>query len=216
MPHELFIYDMIGEGLFEDGITDKSIRDELAAIPKTERIVVRINSPGGDAFMAVAIHTMLSQWAAGVDVQIDGVAASAASLIATVGENVSIADGAMMMIHNAHKLAFGDANDMRRAAELLEKVNQNIARYYSVKSGQTLDDVLAAMDEETWMTSAEAVEFGLADDVLDSLGAVAYKIPDGLGFRHAPEPAKAESVPNRASVAAMARKIDLTRAKLRV
>ena len=106
MPkHEIFIYDAIlKNSLFETGVSDEMIRDELAKVPESERVLVRINSPGGDVFQAAAIFTMFSQHKGGVDVQIDGVAASAASYIAMVGETVTIADGAMMMIHKPTRL----------------------------------------------------------------------------------------------------------------
>ena len=218
--HEIFIYDAIlKDSFFETGVSDETIRDELAKVPENERVLVRINSPGGDVFQAAAIFTMLSQHKGGVDVQIDGVAASAASYIAMVGETVTIADGAMMMEHNAHMFAFGDSRAMTKAASLLDKVNENVIRAYAVKSGRTEKEVAAAMDEETWYTAAEAVEAGLADEVLDTLGVEDFKIPAVFGYQNIPAARMKplHKVLNRyQSLACRVVEIALTRLRLKV
>jgi len=215
MPHEIFIYDAIFvDSFFETGVSAKSIRDELAKVPENERVLVRINSPGGDVFEAAAIFTMLSQHKGGVDVQIDGVAASAGSYIAMVGDTVTIADGAMMMIHNAHTFAFGDSRDMRSAADLLDKVTENIVRAYAAKSDLSEKDVAAAMDDETWYTAAEAVDAGLADEVLETLSVEDYKIPAVFGYKNLPKP-PAKAPQGFRSPAARAVEIDLTRLALK-
>lgn len=222
--HEIFIYDAIlKNSFFETGVSDEMIRDELAKVPEDERVLVRINSPGGDVFQAAAIFTMLSQHKGGVDVQIDGVAASAASYVAMVGETVTIADGAMMMIHNAHMFAFGDSRAMAKAAGLLDKVNENVIRAYVAKSELTEKEAIAAMDEETWFTASEAVEEGLADEVLDTLGVEDFKIPAVFGYKHTPESSNKQlkeaikaSGQEMRSVSNRAVEIELTRLSLKV
>lgn len=212
MANELWIYDVIGEGFFTEGVTAKRVRDDLAKFKATDRVTLRINSPGGDAFEAMAILTMLHQHKGGIDAQIDGVAASAASLIATAGESVSIADGAMIMIHNAWTVAAGNATELTRAAELLGKMDGKLAGAYARKSGKSEADILTAMAAETWLTSDEAIEFGLADAKV-KVAAKAFAIPKEFRYKHAPEP-RVASAPERSqsSVAALRRKIDLTRA----
>ncbi len=225
MPkHEIFIYGPIFEdSFFEKSVSAQMVLDDLATVPENERVLVRIKSPGGDVFEAGAIFTALSLHKGGVDTQIDSLAASAASYIAMVGETVTIADGAMMMEHNAHMFAFGDSRDMTKAASLLDKVNENVRRAYVVKSGRTEKEVAAAMDEETWYTAAEAVTVGLADEVLDTLGVEDFKIPAVFGYKHAPkssnkrvkEALQASSAAIH-SVAARAVEIDLTRLRIKV
>src|SRR5574338_262904 len=100
MPQELWIYDVIGESFWESGVTAKGVRDELAKMKDTDPMTVRIKSPGGAVDHAVAIKTLLDQWKGLVSVQIDGLAASAASYIAMAGSHISIAEGSLFMIHN--------------------------------------------------------------------------------------------------------------------
>lgn len=210
MPHELWIYDVIGEGFFSEGVTAKRIRDELQSAPSVERLLVRINSPGGDFFEAAAIVTLLSQWQGGVDVQIDGIAASAGSYIATAGENVAIADGAMVMIHNAWTVALGNANELTKTADTLGKIDGTLAAAYARKSGKDAAEIMAAMEAETWYTSDEAIAFGLADSKAE-LAALAYAIPQEFGYRNGPKPASIERP--AANIAALKRKFDLTKAR---
>lgn len=210
---EIWIYDVIGEGVFFDGVTSKAVRDDLAAADPEEEIMVRINSPGGDVFEAQAIRTMLAQRKGPVNVQIDGVAASAASWIATVGTQVAMSDGAMLMIHNPWTVAVGDSRELAKAIDLLNKVGNQIATSYAERSGAKLAAVQAAMDHETWYTSKEAVEFGLADTVV-ATKAKAWAIPQELGYRNVPgqtRPPASQS--GKLSIAARQRRLDLIKAR---
>lgn len=220
MANEIWIYDVIGEGFWTEGVTAKYVRDELAKFKPEDRITARINSPGGDAFEGVAILTMLQQHKGGVDVQIDGVAASAASLIATVGENVTIADGAMLMIHRAWTCACGNEEDLQRAVQLLSKLDGKLADAYVTKCGRDRAEVVEKLNAETWFTSDEAIEFGLCDGKVE-IPAKAFAIPKEFAYKHAPANRIQQHDPlpqpkdNRtpASIAAMKRRIDLARAR---
>lgn len=211
---DLWIYDTIGAGFFSEGVTAKQVRDDLAKIKSSERVTVHINSPGGDVFEAIAISSLLSAHRGGVDVQIDGVAASAASFIATLGETVTMAEGSMLMIHDPWTVAVGNRNDMMRAAELLDKVTVSIQDSYARKSGKDADEVRAAMLAETWYTVDEAIEFGLADAKAAS-PAKAWAVPAVFGYKHCPKVDSAAPEPvdlSAASIAAMRRRLDLARA----
>ncbi|MCA9233207.1 MAG: Clp protease ClpP [Planctomycetales bacterium] len=214
MAKELWIYDVIGADFFGEGVTAKSVRDELRGVDPAERLLVRINSPGGLVFEAASIVTLLGEHPGGVDVQIDGVAASAASYIAMVGQKVAMSDGAMLMIHDPWSIVIGDSRDMVKEAELLDKMAVNLAGAYVAKSGKTEKEIREAMLAETWFTADEAVEFGLADSKLESF-AKAYTIPGKFGYRNAPQPQK-EIPPHAkpASVAAMTAQLQAVRAEL--
>ena len=206
---ELWIYDIIGEGVFFDGVTAKGIRDQLADVDAEEEVIVRINSPGGDVFEAQAIRTMLSQRKAPVNVQVDGVAASAASWIATVGDRVSMAEGSMLMIHSPWTVAVGNRAELLAAADLLDKVGGQIANSYAGKSGKEMKDVMAAMDAETWYTADEAKAFGLVDEVLD-VKAKAFAIPSELGYKNVPGQTKRPAASTqKLSTIARQRRVDL-------
>lgn len=159
---EILIYDIIGESFFFEGITAKSVKSQLDEIDEGEDILVRINSPGGDAFEGLAIHNLLAE--RGVDVRIDGLAASSASIVAAAGDTVRIADNALIMIHNPWSFAIGEARDMRKRAESLDKVKDSAIVSYQRKSDESADSLASMMDDETWMNAADAVEFGFADE----------------------------------------------------
>jgi ATP-dependent Clp protease, protease subunit len=213
MPNELYIYDVIGESFFESGVTDKSVRDELKKFKNTEPLDVRINSPGGSVFHAVAIFTMLSQWKGHVNIQIDGLAASAASYIAMAGDNVTMAEGGMLMIHNPWSMAVGNAEDMRKAADMLDKVGGNLVKAYVARTGKSADDIASLMEAETWLSVDEALEHGFIHAKIEERAA-AFVIPIAMGFRHPPEQTPQVEPKQRSvnSIAAMQRRIDLARA----
>lgn len=211
MPNELFILDAIGSSWFEEGVTTKSVRDDLAALDSNERLTVYIDSPGGDVFQGVAIRSLLAQWSAGVDVKVIGLAASAASFIATVGETVTMAEGSMIMIHDPWTIAIGNAADMTKAANTLDQIADSIVGAYANKSGQSRDVVRAAMLAETWYSAEKAIEFGLADAKSDE-AANALKIPAAFGFKHPPQPPKPPEKRAHNRMAVLQRQLDLTRA----
>lgn len=213
MPNELWIYDVIGFGFFEDGVTGKSVRDELAAFDKKQPINVRINSPGGDVFEAVAIRAQLEQWPAGVNVQVDGLAASAASYIATVGGTVSMAEGSMFMVHDPWTVAIGNAAEMQKAAATLDKIADSLVGAYARKSGKSHDEIRETMRAESWMTADEAIAYGLANDKADERAA-AFAIPKAFGFKHPPQPAAEPKQRPHNKLAAHRRRLDLIRASI--
>lgn len=200
----LYIYDVIG-GMF-GGVDAEEVARELAA-SEASTIHVRINSPGGDVFDAVAIATALRQHPATVVSHIDGVAASAATSIAITGERVEIADGGMFMIHNAWTLALGNRHDMLDTASLLEKVDGNIQRAYAQRSGASAEQVTEWMDAETWFTADEALEAGFVDAVVsgESARARAWNL---AAYANAPEISEPENAPPRPDVAALYRKLE--------
>lgn len=215
MPAELWIDDVIGADFFGEGITAKKVRDELKQIDSAERILLRINSPGGYVFEAASIVSQLSEHPGGVDVQIDGVAASAASYIAMLGETVTMSQGAMIMIHDPWSIVIGDSRDMKAEAELLDKMAANLAQAYVTKSGKSEKAVRDAMLAETWFTPDEAIAFGLADKKIDSF-AKAFAIPAKFGYKNAPQPTDEPAAPHErpASVAAMTRQLQQVRSTL--
>lgn len=159
-PAEILLYDEIG-------FWGVSAQDFVRALAEAGSgpLVVRINSPGGDAFDGLAIYNALRQ-RGGVEVVIDGVAASAASYVALAGARVRIQESAMMMVHNAWTLAVGDRHELLQTATVLEKLDGQMAGIYAAFTGRDLAAVSAWMDAETWFTSAEALEAGLVHEVL--------------------------------------------------
>ena len=158
---EILLYDEIGWW----GITAKDFKRELDAV-KAPNITLRINSPGGSVFDGLAIFNAVREHPATVTTRVDGLAASMASLIALAGDRVEIADNAFMMIHNPWSIAIGDANEMRKEADLLDKVASPVLAAYVEKTGQNEADIAALMDDETWFNADEALAIGLADEVL--------------------------------------------------
>jgi ATP-dependent Clp protease protease subunit len=159
----IYLYDVIDKYW---GISAQNFVKALADI-KASTIHLRINSPGGDVFEARAIKTALEQHSARVVVHIDGIAASAASFIMLAGEEIEMSRGAMVMVHNAWSFAVGNANDLRATADLLDKVDGQIANDYARKTGETVDAVKAWMTAETWFTEDEALEAKLIDRIYE-------------------------------------------------
>ena len=162
---EVLIYDEIGGY----GIGARQFVEALNAVT-AKNIKLRINSPGGDAFDAFAMYSAITGHKATVNVQIDGLAASAASIVAMAGDTVCIAKNAFLMIHCAATLAFGTGEELQKQAAVLAKIDATIAQVYADKSGKSLDQIKAAMDAETWFTSSEAKSFGLVDSIGENDG----------------------------------------------
>lgn len=216
MPNELWIYDVIGEGFFEAGVTAKGVRDELAKMDKKQPVIARINSPGGNVFDAIAIRAQLERWPGGVEVVVDGLAASAASYIATVGTSVAMVEGAMLMVHDPWTVAIGNAAEMHKAAATLDKIADSLVGAYAKKSGKADDEVRQTMQAETWFTVDDAIKYGLADSIMEGVAAAAFAIPKSFGFKHPPQPAEPPKQRPTNRLAAMQRQLDLTRASLSV
>ena len=139
-------------------------KDELNA--GSGDITVWINSPGGDCVAAAQIYNMLTQYKGNVTVKIDGIAASAASVIAMAGNTVMMSPVSMMMIHNPATIAFGDHTEMQKAIDMLAEVKESIINAYVIKTGLTRAKLSHLMDAETWMDANKAVELGFADDII--------------------------------------------------
>ena len=138
--------------------------DELFAIDGP--VTIWLNSPGGDCIAASQIYAMLMDYKGSVTVKIDGIAASAASVVAMAGTNVLMAPTAMMMIHNPMTIAFGNHDDMEKAIAMLDEVKESIINAYEIKTGMSRAKLSHLMDQETWMNANKAIELGFADDVL--------------------------------------------------
>lgn len=139
-------------------------KDELLA--GSGPITIWVNSPGGDCTAASQIYSMLMDYKNDVTVKIDGIAASAASVIAMAGTRVLMAPTAMMMIHNPATGAFGDHVDMEKAIEMLDEVKESIINAYEIKTGLSHTQLSHMMDETTWMNAKKAIELGFADGLL--------------------------------------------------
>jgi ATP-dependent protease ClpP protease subunit len=163
---ELLVYETLGEDWFGGGVTAKNVAAQIKAAGDFSSISMRINSPGGSAFEGVAIANLLRAQGKPIAVSVDGVAASAASILAMCGDTIEMGTGAMMMIHNAWTVAAGDANAFRAIADTLDLVCASVAEAYTAKTGKTLAEVQALMDAETWMSAEEAVRQGFADSVV--------------------------------------------------
>ena len=161
----LFLNGTIAEeSWFDDEITPALFRSELMS--KSGDITVWINSPGGDGTAAAEIYNMLMDYKGRVTVKIDGIAASAASVIAMAGTKVLISPVAMIMIHNPATIAMGDHNDMQKAIDMLAEVKESIINAYEIKTNLSRNKISRLMEEETWMNAKMAVELGFADDIL--------------------------------------------------
>ena len=153
------------ESWFEDDITPALFRAELEKC--NAPISVYINSPGGDCVAAAQIYTMLMDYLHDVTVKIDGIAASAASVIAMAGTKVLMSPVSMLMIHNPATVAMGDHTDMKKAIAMLDSVKESIINAYEIKTGISRNKLSAMMDSETWMDANKAVELGFADGILE-------------------------------------------------
>lgn len=144
------------------GVSAKAFVQELANID-AKTIHLRINSPGGDVFEARAMAVALREHKAKVIAHVDGYAASAASYVALSADEVEIADGAMIMIHKAWTIAFGNSDDLIEVSQLLEKIDADLVRDYVASTGSDQKQIEDWMSAETWFTADEAVEHGFAD-----------------------------------------------------
>ncbi|MGN6060132.1 head maturation protease, ClpP-related [Corynebacterium striatum] len=152
------------ESWFDDDITPALFASELAA--GSGDVTVWINSPGGDVVAAAQIYNMLIDYPGHVRVHIDGIAASAASVIAMAGEVVAMSPVSMLMIHNPATLAVGDADELGRAIDMLAAVKESIINAYELKTGMSRAKLARLMDQETWMDARAAISMGFADDYL--------------------------------------------------
>lgn len=157
------------ETWFGDEVTPQLFKNDLHA--GKGDIDLWINSPGGDVFAAAQIYNMLMDYKGGVHVIIDGLAASAASVIAMAGTTVSMSPVAMMMIHNPWTIAQGEARDMEKVISMLEEIKESIINAYELRTGLSRTKISHLMDSESWFNAKKAVELGFADKVLFEEGS---------------------------------------------
>lgn len=177
---EVLIYDEIGAY----GVTAKGFLAEFGALPADAAIDLRLNSPGGSVFDAVAIYNALKRHAGEITVWIDGIAASAASYIAMAGDRVVMPENAFLMIHDPSGLVMGTAEDMRATADALDKVKGSLIQGYAAKSGATDEEIAALMAAETWLDAKDALDLGLIDRLAEPVKLAASF--DVSKFRNAP------------------------------
>jgi len=168
-PAEIMIYDEIGPGMFGGGLSAKDFHKELNGLGKVKEIVLRINSPGGNVFDALAIHNMLKAHPARITAKIDGIAASAASLIAMAGDKITMPKNGFFMLHKPQAMVMGDVDDMKAMASDLQRMTKVFAQCYSARSGgkKSPRDMVTLMAESRLMDAAEAHAFGLTDEIAD-------------------------------------------------
>jgi ATP-dependent protease ClpP protease subunit len=202
---ELLVYEDIGENWWDgSGVTAKAVKQELDANPNYSRISIRINSPGGDAFEGIAILNLLKAQQRPVDVSIDGIAASAASLVAMAGSTITMGSSAMMMIHNAWTVCMGDGDDMRKCGDTLDRISESVGQAYVDKTGKSAKEVKALMDAETWMGAQECVDNGFATAVASDSDdndamALAKSFRSLAKMKHLPEQLKTAEGPEEKS-----------------
>ena len=161
----LFLNGTIAEqSWFDDDVTPQIFKNELMS--GSGDITVWINSPGGDCVAAAQIYNMLMEYPGNVTVKIDGIAASAASVIAMAGTRVCVSPVSMLMIHNPMTFAFGNTAEMQKAIDMLGEVKESIINAYEIKTGMSRAKLSRLMDAETWMNANKAVELGFADEIL--------------------------------------------------
>ena len=188
------------ESWFDDDVTPKLFREQLNA--GSGDVVIWVNSPGGDCVAASQIYTMLMEYKGRVTVKIDGIAASAASVIAMAGTEVLMAPTSLLMIHNPLTVAIGDSEEMQKAIAMLDEVKESIINAYELKTGISRAKLAHLMDAETWMNAQKAIELGFADGILTrDIG-----VPDGI-------PLNSYQFSRRAVTNSLLRKIPITEHK---
>ena len=176
-PAEVFIYDQIGSDFWSEGVTPSGLIDEIKALKlkDSDTLNVRINSPGGSMFDGNTIYNYLRSIKQRIDVTVDGMAASAASIVAMAGDSIRMPENSFLMIHNPWMVVAGDSKIMRKTADDLDTMRDGAIKTYLERAGDKMsrDDLVAMLDDETWIGADRAVELGLADEVLDPVRAAA-------------------------------------------
>ena len=187
---ELFLYGEISDvSWFGDEVTPAQFQKDLAALGDISALNVYINSPGGDIFAGFSIYNILQRHKAEKTVHVDGLAASAASVVAMAGDVIKMPENATMMIHNAWTYTSGGAEELRRTADELERLNGQIADIYAARTGKDKDEIAAMMSAETWMSGQEAKEAGFADELIENKKVAACANADKYfaRYKHAPD-----------------------------
>jgi ATP-dependent protease ClpP protease subunit len=198
---EIYLYGTVGADWFGEGVTAKQFAADLKGLGKVKTIDLRINSDGGSVFEGKTIYSLLAEHPAKVITRIDGLAASIASLIAMAGDEIHIAEGGFVMIHNAWTFTAGNAKDLRSTADLLDTVSASILDTYVARTRGDRKTIANMMDDETWMSSSEALKHGFADKVTENL-KVAATLNHADRYRHVPAALRPS---NRRAAAALER-----------
>jgi ATP-dependent Clp protease protease subunit len=176
---DLLLYGEIASSTWwGDEVTPKQFHADLDALGAIDTLNVYMNSPGGDVFAAQAIYTMLKRHSARVNVYVDGLAASGASLVAMAGDTVYMPENAMMMIHNPWTFCCGNANDLRKEADAMDKIRESMIVAYQSKCGLDDEAIINIMDAETWLTADDALALGFCDEIEEEK-QVAASLTDG-------------------------------------
>lgn len=176
------VFDFIGSDFWAEGVTPRGFAAMLAKAGNAKRIVVRVNSPGGDVADGTTIYNLLRSEERTVRIEVQGLAASMASVIAMAGDEVVMAEGSLFMIHNPWSFAIGDAKEMEKTAELLDKIKSNMLDIYMRRANVSREKVAEMMDDETWMTPVEAVKYGFADSVIGADAEAVAALPSDRAF----------------------------------
>ena len=194
--------EIVSQKWDDSDTTGASFRDDLKGLGNVKTINLHINSPGGSVFEGISIYNQLKQNKATVNVYVDGLAASIASVIAMSGDTIFMPENSMMMIHNPWTIAMGNAKEFRKQADDLDRVGEQSVKTYLAKSNGKIDEdkLRQLMDDETWLSADEAVNYGLADKILENNQAVACLVPDKFKsmFQHLPSQV-VDKHPNRVS-----------------
>lgn len=164
---ELILYGSIGSDEYWDDISDKVFKQDIENLGDVENITLHINSPGGSVFSAVAIANTLKNHKAKVIANIDGLAASAATIITSACDTVRMPKNALFMIHNPITFAYGNNQEMQKTVEMLDKVKNSIIETYLNKAKTDKETLSELMDNETWMDAETAKEYGFIDEIVD-------------------------------------------------
>lgn len=191
---ELYIYgDIVSYKWDESDTTAQSFKDELDALGDIHTLNMYINSPGGSVFQGQAIYSILKRHKATVNAHIDGIAASISSVIPMAADNVFMPRNSMMMVHNPWTLAMGNAQELRKQADDLDRIRESILEAYLSKTGDKLsrDKLVELLDNETWLTAQECFDYGLCDQVVGAKEIAASVDVELLGrFKNVPESLK--------------------------
>lgn len=179
------IFDDIASHDYWGEYTPKKLKDELKNI-KSDEINVYINSGGGEVYSGFAIYNMLVNHKAKINVIIEGIAGSIASVIAMAGDNITIYESAAIMIHNPWTFAAGDAEEMQEAAEQLTRIGEQLAKIYHDRTGVEIEEIKTMMNKETWMHGEEALQLGFVDESIGNK-KVAACVCDLSNFKNVPD-----------------------------
>lgn len=194
---ELILYGEISnETWWGDEVTPKQFKEDLDALGDIDTLNVFINSPGGDVFAGQAIYSMLKRHKAKIHVYIDGLAASMASVVAVVGDTVTMPRNAMMMIHNPYTYTAGNAEELREVASRLEKLCESMIEAYLNKISIDRDKLVELLDAETWLSADECKEYGFCDEIEEAKQMAACLDKEVLGrYKNTPEGLLADPEP---------------------